>query len=84
MTCIHHEAIQVFEMDKLSELEARDNEGILVERMATAAAGTHASLVLEARFDVCDFAARVMLDAARRIASLPHGAHPYSLASDIA
>lgn len=71
-------------MDKLSELEAHDNQGIVVERMAAAAAGTHASLALETRFDVCGFAALVMLDAARRIASLPHGAPPYSLASDIA
>lgn len=78
------EAVQVFEMDTLGELEARNHEGIVVERMATAAAGIHASLVLEARFDACDFAARVMLDAARRVASLPAGAHHYSLTSAIA
>lgn len=78
------EAVQVFEMDTLGELEDGNHEGIVVERMATAAAGTHASLVLEARFDACDFAARVMLDAARRVVSLPAGAHPYSLASTIA
>ena len=41
--------------------------------------GSHQSLLLEARFDVVAFAARVMLDAARRLPQLRAGAHVYSL-----
>ena len=44
-----------------------------------AEAGAHPSLLREARFDVPTFAARVMLDAARRLSQLGPGAHRYSL-----
>jgi diaminopimelate dehydrogenase len=45
----------------------------------TASSGAHQNLLLEGRFDVHTFAARVMLDAARRLPSLKAGAHPFSL-----
>lgn len=73
------EATQVFELDSLADLEAEDGQGLVLERCATAASGSHASLVLEARFDAIDFASRIMLDAARRLTGLAHGAHRYAL-----
>lgn len=50
-----------------------------IERRATATAGRHESLLLEARFDAPTFAARVMLDAARGLAELAPGAHRHGL-----
>ena len=44
-----------------------------------AEAGAHPSLLREARFDVPTFAARGMLDAARRVSQLRPRAHRYSL-----
>jgi diaminopimelate dehydrogenase len=73
------EATQVFELDDLAALESGHDEGVALERRATAASGSHASLVFEARCEPADFAARVMLDAARRLPALPHGAHRYTL-----
>lgn len=73
------EPIQVFQVDSLAELEAGSGQGVVLERLAAADSGAHASLLLEGRFDSDVFAARVMLDAARRMASLPHGAHRYFL-----
>lgn len=73
------EITQVFQIDNLDELEAPVGQGLVIERHATAAPGVHASLILEARFDIIDFAARVMLKACRRLPTLPHGAHRFSL-----
>jgi diaminopimelate dehydrogenase len=73
------EATQVFQAGSLSEVEAEAGHGVVMERQEVAAAGIHASLMLEARFDALAFAARVMLDAAHRIPDLPHGAHRYAL-----
>lgn len=73
------EATQVFQMDSLAALEAPEGEGLVLERHARGSAGPHASLVLEARYDVTGFAARVMLKAARRLPSLSHQAHLFSL-----
>lgn len=73
------EATQVFELDDLEALESGHDEGVALERRATAASGSHASLVFEARCEPADFAARVMLDAARRLPVLHHGAHRYAL-----
>jgi len=73
------EATQVFQVDDAGALEDREHEGLVLERLATPASGRHSSLLLEARFEVCDFAARVMLDAARRLPALPHGAHRYAI-----
>lgn len=73
------ETTQVFALDSLSGLEAEQGQGLVLERSANAASGAHASLVLEARFDAIDFAARIMLDAARKLPRLPPGAHRYAL-----
>lgn len=70
---------QVFAVDDVAALEDREHQGVVLERLASAAAGPHASLLLEARFDLHDFAARAMLDAARQVRGLPHGAHRYAL-----
>jgi diaminopimelate dehydrogenase len=52
---------------------------VLLERRGTARSGAHQNLLLEARFHVPTFAARVMLDAARRLPYLRPGAHRYSI-----
>jgi diaminopimelate dehydrogenase len=68
----------VFAVPDLAALEAAGS-GIVLERRATATAGHHESLLLEARFDAPMFAARVMLDAARGLAQLAPGAHRHAL-----
>lgn len=73
------EATQIFQLESLSELEAEEGQGMVLERRSVAESGLHASLLLEARFELAAFAARVMLDAARRIPALRHGAHGYAL-----
>lgn len=73
------EATQVFQLDSLEALESGNGQGLALERRATAASGSHASLVFEVRGEPADFAARVMLDAARRLPALHHGAHRYAL-----
>lgn len=69
----------MFQVGSLSQAQAEAGYGVVLERQQTAAAGVHASLMLEARFDVNAFAARVMLDAAHRVSGLRHGAHRYAL-----
>jgi len=71
-------AVHVCAVPDLAALEAA-GLGIVLERRATATAGRHESLLLEARFDVSAFAARVMLDAARGLAGLGPGTHQYAL-----
>lgn len=73
------EETQVFQVDSMAGLEAEEGEGVVLERRSAPASGVHESLLLEARFELGAFAARVMLDGARRITSLPHGAHRYAL-----
>ncbi|HJV88560.1 MAG TPA: hypothetical protein VJ698_24055 [Noviherbaspirillum sp.] len=73
------EETQVFQVENMAELESEEGEGVVLERRSTPAAGIHASLLLEARFDSISFAAQVMLDGARRIPLLPHGAHQYTI-----
>ena len=68
----------VFAVPDLAALEAAGS-GIVLERRATATAGRHESLLLEARFDAPTFAARMMLDAARSLAELAPGAHRHAL-----
>lgn len=71
----------VFPVEDLAAFDAAGS-GIVLERRGTGGtgdAGSHQSLLLEARFDVATFAARIMLDAARRLSRLKAGAHPYSL-----
>lgn len=73
------EETQVFQVENLSDIEAEEGQGVVLERRSAEAAGKHASLLIEARFELAAFAARVMLDAARTIPLLPHGAHRYAL-----
>ena len=73
------EQTQVFQVEKLSEIEAEEGQGLVLERRSAGATGKHASLLIEARFELAAFAARVMLDAARTSSLLPHGAHRYAL-----
>ncbi|SDZ00337.1 NAD(P)-binding domain-containing protein [Nitrosomonas sp. Nm58] len=68
----------VFEVDSIAALE-EEERGILLERVGTERTGAHAALLLEGRFDVPTFTARVMVDAAKCIPSLKPGAHRYSL-----
>jgi len=70
--------VQVFALPDLAALEAAGS-GIVLERRATATAGRHESLLLEARFDAATFAARAMLDAARGLGQLVPGAHRHAL-----
>jgi len=72
------EDLFVFPVEDLAALEAAGS-GLVLERRGTGEAGAHQSLLLEARFDAATFAARIMLDAARRLPQLKAGAHPYSL-----
>lgn len=73
------EETQVFQVEKLSELEAEEGQGIVLERRGIAPSARHESLLLEARFDQAAFAAQVMLDGVRKIPSLHHGAHRYTI-----
>ena len=70
--------VRVFAVSDLAALEAAGS-GIVLERRATATAGGHESLLLEARFDAPTFAARMMLDAARSLSELAPGAHRHAL-----
>lgn len=73
------EAAQVFQVERLSDLEGEEGLGVVLDRRGSAAHGPHQSLLLEARFDATLFAARAMLDAARRLPELGQGAHRYAL-----
>lgn len=68
----------LFPVESVSALKA-EGRGVLLERRGTARTGAHQNLLLEARFDVPTFAARVMVDAARHIGRLRPGAHRYAL-----
>jgi diaminopimelate dehydrogenase len=71
----------LFPVESVSALEA-EGRGVLLERRGTARSGAHQNLLLEARFDVPTFAARVMVDTVRRLGQLRPGAHRYSLWAD--
>lgn len=75
------DSVQVFQVAHLSELEDEDGLGVVLERRGNGNGkhGPHPSLLLEARFDPIAFSARVMLDAASRLAGLRRGAHLYAL-----
>lgn len=73
------EVTQVFQVAHLSELEGEDGLGVVLDRRGNATHGPHQSLLLEARFDLTVFSARVMLDAARKLPRLRRGAHRYTL-----
>ena len=69
---------EVFAVDSIAGMEA-SGHGVLLERRGTGGHGEHPALVFEARFDPTLFAARVMLDGARRLPKLAPGGHYYSL-----
>jgi len=71
------EETMIFPVDDLSGLE--EEHGLVMERVGSADQCPHQSLLLEARFDVAAFTARVMLDAARSMPRLRPGAHVYAL-----
>lgn len=71
------EAIQVFQVDGLADLE-EEGQGILLELRGTSGAAVHDTLLLEARFSAAAFTARLMVDAARRVPRLRPGAWHYS------
>ncbi|HEX2531981.1 MAG TPA: NAD(P)-binding domain-containing protein [Burkholderiaceae bacterium] len=73
------EETRVFHVNSLTELEAEESQGMVLERRSATSSDSHASLLIEARFKLAAFASRVMLDAARTISLLPHGAHRYTL-----
>lgn len=70
-----------FPVESIAALEG-EGHGLVLERRGTARSGAHQNLLLEARFDVATFAARVMVDAARRLPRLKPGVHRYSLWND--
>jgi diaminopimelate dehydrogenase len=72
------EDTRVFPVESIAALE-EEAQGILLERRGTALSGAHQTLLVEGRFDPATFAARVMLDGARRLPALHPGAHRYSL-----
>lgn len=68
----------LFPVDSIAALEQEVN-GVLLERRGSTASGAHQNLLFEARFEVATFAARAMLDAARRLGQLKPGAHVYTI-----
>ena len=73
------EVTQVFQVERLSDLEGEEGLGVVLDRRGSAAHGSHESLLLEARLEHIAFSARVMLDAARKLSRLRRGAHRYAL-----
>ena len=63
----------VFPVDSVADLE-ETNRGVLLERHAASSNSSHAALLLEARFNEVELAARMMLAAARALPLLQHGA----------
>ncbi|TAK87463.1 MAG: hypothetical protein EPO20_03925 [Betaproteobacteria bacterium] len=72
------EPAEVFAVDSVAAMEAL-GQGLVFERRGSGGGGPHPSLLLEGRFDATQFAARAMLDGARRLPRLAVGAHPYHL-----
>lgn len=72
------ESTEVFAVDSLAALQ-EEAQGVLLERLGTAASGAHQSLLFEARGDPAVFAARVMADAARWLPRCPVGGHRFFL-----
>ena len=69
----------LFPVASVADLE-QEGHGILLERRGTAARpGAHQNILFEARFDAANFAAQVMLDAARQLPELKPGLRRYSL-----
>ena len=70
------EQVTVLPVESIAALEDTGH-GVVVERRGTARAGPHPTLLLEARFDVHSFAARVMVDAVHQLDVHKAGAFPY-------
>lgn len=64
----------VFPVPSIAALE-ETNRGVLLERRAAAREASHASFLLEARFDEAGLAARMMLAAAQSLPALQAGAY---------
>ncbi|WP_296895693.1 Gfo/Idh/MocA family oxidoreductase [Thiobacillus sp.] len=64
----------VFPVPSIAALE-ETNRGVVLERHAAAGEASHASFLLEARYDEAGLAARMMLAAARTLPSLQAGAY---------
>ena len=71
------EQVIVLPVDSTAALEATGH-GAIIERRGASQAGPHPALLLEARFDVHAFAARVMVDALRLLPAATGGALTYS------
>lgn len=76
--CCPPERTHLFAVASIAALEEQGG-GIVLERRGTAKHGAHQSVLLEARFHQATFAARVMLDAVRRLPLLEPGVHRYAL-----
>jgi len=74
------EQVLILPVESVAALE-ESGHGVVVERRGTATTGPHPSLLLEARFDVYTFAARIMVDAVLALPSRRAGAQPYRYAS---
>lgn len=72
------EDTRVFAVESIADLE-QEARGIVLSRIGMAGVSVHDSLLLEGRFDVHAFSARIMLDAARRLSGHKPGAHLYSV-----
>ena len=72
------EETQVFPVESVASLE-QEGHGIVMARRGTTGRGIHDSLLLEGRFDVHAFSARIMVDAAKGLRGLKPGAHLYSV-----
>ncbi|MNY39967.1 Meso-diaminopimelate D-dehydrogenase [compost metagenome] len=64
----------VFPVESIAALEETDR-GLSLERHAAAGDASHAALLLEARYNETELAARMMLAAARALPLLQHGAY---------
>jgi diaminopimelate dehydrogenase len=73
------EVVQVFQVERLSDMEAEEGFGVVLDRRGNSSQGPHQTLLLEARFEAIPFSARVMLDAVRRLPNLHRGTHRYAL-----
>lgn len=71
------EHVIVLPVDSIAALEATGH-GAIIERRGASIAGPHPTLLLEARFDVHAFAARVMVDAVRQLPAGAGGAFAYT------
>jgi diaminopimelate dehydrogenase len=74
------EETHVFAVDNIAALEA-ENQGVMLIRRGAALRGAHEMLLMEGRFDPEVLAARVMLDAARKVPKFGIGGHRYCLSS---